>query len=90
MNYCILLLSVALISACQSKNNGNPSTNPAADTLRYEEETHLQNIRQLTFGGNNAEAYFSFNDSLLVFQSDNTSWDVGCDQIFYTPYPARL
>ncbi len=85
MNYCILLLSVAFISACQSKNNANPSTNSVADTLRYEEETHLQNIRQLTFGGNNAEAYFSFNDSLLVFQSDNSSWDVGCDQIFYTP-----
>ncbi len=56
---------------------------PAADSLRFEGETHLRNIRQLTFGGNNAEAYWSFDDEKLIFQSD---WDAineqGCDQIF--------
>jgi Tol biopolymer transport system component len=45
-------------------------------------ESHLQNIRQLTFGGDNAEAYFSFDDQNLVFQSNWSNWNVSCDQIF--------
>ncbi len=32
-------------------------------------EKHLQNIKQLTFGGENAEAYFSFDGKQLIFQS---------------------
>lgn len=32
-------------------------------------ERHLRNIRQLTVGGKNAEAYFSFDGSRLIFQS---------------------
>ncbi len=32
-------------------------------------EPHLKNIRQLTTGGKNAEAYFSFDGQTLVFQS---------------------
>ena len=34
-------------------------------------ERHLANIRQLTFGRQNAEAYFSFDGSRLIFQSTN-------------------
>lgn len=34
-------------------------------------ERHLANIRQLTFGRQNAEAYFSFNGAKLIFQSTN-------------------
>jgi len=56
---------------------------PAKDSLRFEGEIHLRNIRQLTFGGNNAEAYWSFDNRKLIFQSD---WEKinphGCDQIF--------
>lgn len=53
------------------------------DTLRFEGEVHLRNIRQLTFGGNNAEAYWSFDDSELVFQSDWSEINTqGCDQIY--------
>lgn len=44
------------------------------------EETHLANLRQLTFGGENAEAYLSFAEDQLIFQS--TRDDLGCDQIF--------
>lgn len=79
------MLVTASLWACQSETTEESGQSVSADTLRYEEESHLQNIRQLTFGGNNAEAYFSFGDSLLVFQSDYPGWDVGCDQIFYTP-----
>jgi Tol biopolymer transport system component len=43
-------------------------------------EKHLHNVRQLTFGGQNAEAYFSADGKQLIFQS--TRPGVGCDQIF--------
>jgi len=46
------------------------------------QESHLQNIRQLTFGGDNAEAYFDPSGELLSFQSNNPAWGLQCDQIF--------
>ncbi len=42
-------------------------------------ERHLRNIRQLTFGGNNAEAYFSRSGRQLIFQRQEQV-DAGCDQ----------
>lgn len=45
-------------------------------------ETHLGNIRQLTHGGDNAEAYFSYNNQKLIFQSNYKKWGLECDQIF--------
>lgn len=68
-----------------SDSTATPTPEPVADTLRYEQESHLRNIRQLTFGGNNAEAYFSYDNQYLVFQSDYAEWGVECDQIFYMP-----
>jgi Tol biopolymer transport system component len=50
------------------------------DSLRFPQERHLKNVKQLTFGGLNAEAYFSFDNSKLVFQSTRDSFQ--CDQIF--------
>ncbi len=43
-------------------------------------EVHLRNVRQLTFEGENAEAYFSFDGTRLIFQSTPRSG--GCDQIY--------
>ena len=43
-------------------------------------EPHLANIRQLTFGGENAEAYFAFDGDRLIYQA--TPRGAGCDQIF--------
>ncbi len=43
-------------------------------------ERHLQDLKQLTFGGQNAEAYFSFDGTKIIFQS--TRQPYGCDQIF--------
>lgn len=57
----------------------------AADSLVYPNETHIQNLKQLTFGGDNAEAYFSFDNQKLVFQASNEAWGAACDQIFYMP-----
>jgi Tol biopolymer transport system component len=48
-----------------------------------QESNYLKNIRQLTFGGDNAEAYFSPDGKRLVFQSNNPEWGLQCDQIFY-------
>ncbi len=43
-------------------------------------ERHLANLRQLTFGGQNAEAYFDWTGTRLIFQSTRPPF--GCDQIF--------
>jgi Tol biopolymer transport system component len=77
----LLLLAAAAIN-CSNPEKQN-TYNPEADSLRYEEEKHIRNIRQLTFGANNAEAYWSYDDSKLILQSDNPAWGLGCDQIFY-------
>ncbi len=45
-------------------------------------EPHLANIKQLTYGGDNAEAYFSFDGKFVSFQSNNAKWGLHCDQIF--------
>ena len=49
-------------------------------TLALSAENHLANLRQLTFGGENAEAYFSFDESRLIYQSTRDS--LACDQEF--------
>jgi len=54
-----------------------------SDSLRYPEEKHFKNLRQLTFGGDNAEAYWSFDSRMVSFQSNNKAWGLQCDQIFY-------
>jgi Tol biopolymer transport system component len=48
--------------------------------LRDPRERHLGAVRQLTFGGLNAEAYFDPAGARLVFQSTRAPF--GCDQIF--------
>ena len=48
--------------------------------LKFEGENHLKNIKQLTFGGENAEAYFSSDGKQLIFQSKRDGR--GCDQIY--------
>ena len=53
------------------------------DSLIREGETHFRALYQLTDGGENAEAYFSWDGAKLIFQS--TSRDGGCDQIFVIP-----
>jgi TolB protein len=55
---------------------------PWAALCQQPAEKHLANIRQLTFGGDNAEAYFSPDGRRACFQSNNKSWGLKCDQIF--------
>jgi len=63
---------------------GTPFT---IDTLLYPSETHLKNIQQLTFGGDNAEAYFSFDSKWIIFQRTKANEGVLCDQIFIGKVP---
>lgn len=46
------------------------------------QESNLKNIKKLTFGGDNAEAYFSPDGKSLTLQVTNTAFGVPCDQIF--------
>jgi Tol biopolymer transport system component len=48
----------------------------------HSQEKHLKNLKQLTYGGDNAEAYFSPNGKFVSFQSNNKKWGLSCDQIF--------
>ena len=57
-----------------------PSANTQDNQLALPAEKHLRNIKQLTFGGENAEAYFSADGKQLIFQSTRDSR--GCDQIY--------
>ena len=73
-NLIILLVSFPCnITEEKTKNN---------DSLIYEQEKHFKNMKQLTFGGENAEAYWSFDDSKLIFQATNEKWGQSCDQIY--------
>ncbi len=64
---------------------GHHHAHPNAQVQEIKPEPHLKNLRQLTFGGDNAEAYFSFDGKQIVFQSNNPAWGLNCDQIFYAP-----
>lgn len=48
----------------------------------FAQETNLKNIQKLTFGGDNAEAYFSPDGSKLTLQISNPKANIPCDQIF--------
>ncbi|MDQ4122530.1 MAG: hypothetical protein M3209_13920 [Acidobacteriota bacterium] len=56
------------------------ASNAQENPLSLPQEKHLRNIKQLTFGGENAEAYFSFDSKRLIFQSKREPYK--CDQIF--------
>ena len=59
------------------------ATLPAADdaaALRDPQERHLASVRQLTSGGQNAEAYFSADGARIIFQATRPPYE--CDQIF--------
>lgn len=83
-------LFLLILGSCNNKSekisDSRENTNQVSestDSLIYSEEKHFKKIKQLTFGGDNAEAYWSFDDKLLVFQSNFKEWGVACDQIFY-------
>ncbi len=65
-------LVIALLAALASTAD--------AGTLHDPREIHLADVRQLTFGGENAEAYWSPDGSELIYQAKVPPYS--CDQIF--------
>ena len=81
-----IVISLSLIGCVNEKTDYPVSeqkpvvSEEQAEVTIFEGETHFKNIRQLTFGGENAEAYFSYNADKLIFQSKRD--DLQCDSIF--------
>ena len=85
MKYIYAFLFLALFFACKSEKKEDATsgaTNTENASLIYPEEKHFKTMRQVTFGGDNAEAYWSFDDKQIIFQSNNTAWGMECDQMF--------
>ncbi len=68
MRNAYLILYLAAVAAAQIV----PTLSRAQGTLHDERELHLTEVRQLTFGGENAEAYWSPDGSELIFQSNSS------------------
>ena len=75
-----LLAAAAAVAGCALLlGAGRPAPRgPYGPFVPESGEAHLRNTRQLTFGGQNAEAYFSANGRLVTFQA--THEGMGCDQ----------
>ncbi len=83
------LALTSIILACTNSSKITSGDPVVHDTLKYAEETHLKNVQQLTFGGDNAEAYWSYDSKYLVFQRTNTKEGINCDQIFIGKVPTK-
>src|SRR6059036_1442089 len=70
--WVVVFFCLFLYGALLSEDNSPSAT--------VSQERHLKNLRQLTFGGENAEAYFSFDGTRLIFQSTRDGYP--CDQIY--------
>ena len=84
-----LISFVSFIFCFQNKNNLHKSLTYNSDTLQYPEEHHFKNLRQLTFGGSNAEAYFSFDGKYITFQRTDAKNGILCDQIWMGKIPEK-
>jgi len=77
----LLILAIALgASVARAAGVPVPPTAAPADTLIRDGEKHFAHLYQLTFGGENAEAYWSSDGSKLIFQSTRDGYP--CDQEF--------
>jgi len=76
-----------VISALKTHSQPATSKTNVEDTIHFPDEKHFANVRQLTFGGDNAEAYFSFDSKWLIFQRTNPKEGLSCDQMFIGKVP---
>ena len=83
------LIFLALFAGCCPPETAKPVIKPLADKapevhdLALPQEKHLKNLKQLTFGADNAEAYWSFGGDRLIFQTNHAPY--ACDQIEVMP-----
>src|SRR5947209_7090738 len=73
----LFVLALLLVSSKPAERTTAAQTD---NSLALPSEKHLRNMKQLTFGGQNAEAYFSLDGRQLIFQSQRDGR--GCDQIY--------
>ncbi len=76
---CLSCLAASACSPARSAPAAADVTAASDSTLIAPGERHFANVRQLTFGGNNAEAYFSSDGKQLIFQRQ-AELNTGCDQ----------
>lgn len=77
--FLVLLIATILFIAIAPPASSS-GFQAADNALQLPQEKHLKNIKQLTFGGENAEAYFSADGRKLIFQSTRDGRE--CDQIY--------
>jgi Tol biopolymer transport system component len=80
MKYVLIAAFIAFTALAGAAQDGTPGAAASPSLLAPGEEKFLANLRQLTFGGQNAEAYWSADGSRIIFQSDEGA--LPCDQIF--------
>ncbi|HWB62434.1 MAG TPA: hypothetical protein VG603_02910, partial [Chitinophagales bacterium] len=80
----LLFVCSRFFTSCNQPQKQAVQQTVTADTevIHFPAEKHLANVRQLTFGGENAEAYWSFDGTKLTLQAKNTKTGLLCDQIF--------
>ena len=79
----LLILSLAAAAPIMTHTRQASAAHADGPALALPSEKHLGNVRQLTFGGQNAEAYFSLDDRTLIFQHQGNG--VPCDQMYTIP-----
>jgi TolB protein len=65
------IIGLVLLLTCEQVGQAEGPASMARLIPAHQAERHLRNIRQLTVGRQNAEAYFSFSGNQLIFQSTN-------------------
>ena len=79
--FCLLFIVIVSKAMAQQPT--------VADSTQYAGEKHFKNIQQLTFGGDNAEAYFSFDGKYIIFQKTNPKEGIECDQMYIGKVPKK-
>jgi TolB protein len=72
--FAIAIVSIILITGCGARNP--PSGSGASPFI----DRHMRNVTQLTFDGDNGEAYFSWDGTKLIWQSSRNGR--ACDRIW--------
>ncbi len=93
----LLSTSLLLLASCSALGGGEPSSpifgGVLVDHLIEKDEHHFAHLWMLSNGGQNAEAYWSFDGDRLSFQARNRDEGINCDRIYVTnanPNATRL
>src|SRR5207248_910691 len=85
LSVATLFIGVLLLAQEKTATSGLSSAGPVVhgtpdDPLRDPQETYLRHVNQMTFGGQNTETYFSYDDLRIIFMSTREQYQ--SDQIF--------